>query len=340
MKHEVDLNKYQIRTDLVIEKNNDDFINTEIEEKNIKITKTILKKDNLIKEKKKGTYITIEFEDITDSNNFNDVKTIFEKYLKELIKETNIKKTDSCLIIGLGNKDSTPDAIGPLTVQNIVVTNHIYMYDELDKSYRRVSAITPNVTAVNGIETSDYVKGIVSVLKPDFLIVIDALASYSIKRVNKTIQMSNTGISPGSGVGNNRKEISENTLKIPVIAIGIPTVVDAVSVVTDTIGFLEKHYAFYKHYLEQPISKISIAGQINYLNKNVNIDSNDNEKILGMVGTLKEEELRSLVHEVLTPIGYNMMVTPKEIDFLIKELSKLLAIGINNSIHFKNLEIN
>lgn len=340
MKHEVDLNKYQIRTDLVIEKNTDDFINTEIEEKNIKITKTILKKDNLIKEKKKGTYITIEFEDITDSNNFNDVKTIFEKYLKELIKETNIKKTDSCLIIGLGNKDSTPDAIGPLTVQNIVVTNHIYMYDELDKNYRRVSAITPNVTAVNGIETSDYVKGIVSVLKPDFLIVIDALASYSIKRVNKTIQMSNTGISPGSGVGNNRKEISENTLKIPVIAIGIPTVVDAVSVVTDTIGFLEKHYAFYKHYLERPISKIAIAGQINYLNKNVNIDSNDNEKILGMVGTLKEEELRSLVHEVLTPIGYNMMVTPKEIDFLVKELSKLLAIGINNSIHFKNLEIN
>lgn len=335
MKHEVDLGKYQIRTDLIIEKDEQNFKNTEEIIDNIKVTKTILNKDNLIDNKQAGTYITIEFEDVTDSDNYNIVENIFTKYLKELLKEMNIKDDNTCLVVGLGNKDSTPDAIGPLVTQNIIVTNHIYLYDELDKDYRRVSAIAPNVTAVNGIETSEYIKGIVSILKPDFMIVIDALASRSVKRVNKTIQMSTTGITPGSGVGNNRNEISKNTLGIPVIAIGIPTVVDAVSVVTDTIQFMEQHYAFYKDFLNKPISKIIPAGKINYMNEKISLSKEDNEKILGIVGSLTEPELRGLIFEVLTPIGYNLIVTPKEVDFVVKKLSDLLSDGINNSIHFK-----
>ena len=255
--------------------------------------------------------------------------------IKECLKETKIKKTDSCLVVGLGNIDSTPDSIGPLTVQNIIVTNHIYLYDELDANYRRVSSIAPNVTAVNGIETADYIKGIVTILKPDFLIVIDALASRSIERVNKTIQLSNTGITPGSGVGNNRTEISDQTLNIPVIAIGIPTVVDAVSVVANTFLFMEKHYAFYKDFYQNPMSKMIPPGQINYMKKEFKMKKEDNEKIFGVLGTLEEEEIRNLIFEVLTPIGYNMIVTPKEVDFVVKKLSLLLSNGINNSIHFK-----
>lgn len=335
MKHEVDLSKYSIRTDLVIEKENKNFEHKEEKIDNIKITTTKLKENNMVPNKKAGTYVTIEFEDITDSDNAKKVESVFEKELKKLLKETKIKKTDSCLVVGLGNIDSTPDSIGPLTVQNIIVTNHIYLYDELDANYRRVSSIAPNVTAVNGIETADYIKGIVTILKPDFLIVIDALASRSIERVNKTIQLSNTGITPGSGVGNNRTEISDQTLNIPVIAIGIPTVVDAVSVVANTFLFMEKHYAFYKDFYQNPMSKMIPPGQINYMKKEFKMKKEDNEKIFGVLGTLEEEEIRNLIFEVLTPIGYNMIVTPKEVDFVVKKLSLLLSNGINNSIHFK-----
>ena len=239
----------------------------------------------------------------------------------------------SYLVVGLGNRNSTPDAIGPLTIDNVIVTNHIYLYDELDQNYKRVSAIVPNVTASTGIETSDYIKGIVSVLKPDAIIVIDALASRSLKRVNKTIQLSNTGITPGSGVGNNRSEISKNTLGVPVIAIGIPTVVDAVSVVADTINFMEKHYAFYKDFLKLPLSKIVPSGQINYLNKQTDTNLEDNKKILGIIGSLSEDELRNLLFEVLTPINYNMIVTPKEVDFIVDKISKLIGEAINHSLH-------
>ncbi len=333
MKHEVDLSKYEIRTDLVIEKEKENFINNEEEIDNIKITRTKLNKDNLIKNKEKGVYITIEFDDVTDSENYEKVKKILVNNLKYLIKETNIKDDSFYLVVGLGNRNSTPDAIGPLTIDNVIVTNHIYLYDELDQNYKRVSAIVPNVTASTGIETSDYIKGIVSVLKPDAIIVIDALASRSLKRVNKTIQLSNTGITPGSGVGNNRSEISKNTLGVPVIAIGIPTVVDAVSVVADTINFMEKHYAFYKDFLKLPLSKIVPSGQINYLNKQIDTNLEDNKKILGIIGSLSEDELRNLLFEVLTPINYNMIVTPKEVDFIVDKISKLIGEAINHSLH-------
>lgn len=333
MKHEVDLSKYEIRTDLVIEKEKENFINNEEEIDNIKITRTKLNKDNLIKNKEKGVYITIEFDDVTDSENYEKVKKILVNNLKYLIKETNIKDNSFYLVVGLGNRNSTPDAIGPLTIDNVIVTNHIYLYDELDPNYKRVSAIVPNVTASTGIETSDYIKGIVSVLKPDAIIVIDALASRSLKRVNKTIQLSNTGITPGSGVGNNRGEISKNTLGVPVIAIGIPTVVDAVSVVADTINFMEKHYAFYKDFLKLPLSKIVPSGQINYLNKQIDTNLEDNKKILGIIGSLSEDELRNLLFEVLTPINYNMIVTPKEVDFIVDKISKLIGEAINHSLH-------
>ena len=333
MKHEVDLSKYEIRTDLVIEKEKENFINNEEEIDNIKITRTKLNKDNLIKNKEKGVYITIEFDDVTDSENYEKVKKILVNNLKYLIKETNIKDDSFYLVVGLGNRNSTPDAIGPLTIDNVIVTNHIYLYDELDQNYKRVSAIVPNVTASTGIETSDYIKGIVSVLKPDAIIVIDALASRSLKRVNKTIQLSNTGITPGSGVGNNRSEISKNTLGVPVIAIGIPTVVDAVSVVADTINFMEKHYAFYKDFLKLPLSKIVPSGQINYLNKQTDTNLEDNKKILGIIGSLSEDELRNLLFEVLTPINYNMIVTPKEVDFIVDKISKLIGEAINHSLH-------
>lgn len=340
MKHEIDLSKYQIRTDLVIE-NIDDLKDSKCEEKdhdNIKVTSVELTEEEASKiNKKPGNYITIEFIDVTDSSNEKAVTTVFTKCLKELLRKTNIKSDDTCLVIGLGNSKSTPDSLGPLTVEDIIITRHLFLMGEVGEGYRCVSSIVPGVTGSNGIETTDLISSVVHKIKPDFLIVIDALASSSIERVNKTIQMSNTGIHPGSGVGNSRKEISIDTIRIPVISIGIPTVVDAVSVVSDTINYMHKHYAFNKKFIGSPLNRLISSDKINYLKKEIEIKEEDKSYLLGLVGSLSETEIRQLIFEVLTPIGYNLMVTPKEIDFVIKKLSNVLSNGINHSLHKKTI---
>ena len=338
MKHEIDLKNYQIRTDLIVEQVTDENnVSTKVYDENgIKIT-TVEVDKNMSEQinKKVGDYVTIEFDDVTDSHNQEIVKKIFSEQLSEIIKKTKIKDSDKCLIIGLGNDKSTPDSLGPLTIDKVLVTNHLFMYGQVEEGFRSVSAIIPGVTGTTGIETSDLIKSIVNGIKPDFLIMIDALASQALDRVNKTIQISNTGIHPGSGVGNSRKEISKDTTGIPVIAIGIPTVVDAVTVVSDTINYMQKHYAFHKKFIKNPLSKLVSSTQINYLKKEVDIEKEDKINLLGIVGSLNEMEIKQLILEVLTPIGYNLMVTPKEVDFIVEKLATILGEGINISLHEK-----
>jgi len=334
MKHEIDLSKYKIRTDLAIEALPQ---NIDIETKtidNIKISKIYI--DETIKkqiEKKEGNYITIEFEDITDKENLENVKKTFITELKELLKKMNIKDTDSCLIIGLGNRLSTPDSLGPKTIDNLIITNHLYELGLLDKNYRRISAISPGVMGTTGIETSDIIESITKKIKPDFIIVIDALASLSIERINKTIQITDTGIYPGSGIGNTRKEISKELLNIPVIAIGVPTTTDATTIVTDTINYLTKHYTYTRKNINNPMNKLIIKGNVNYLKKDIKIEKQEKQELLGLLGNLTEEETRQLIKETLTPIGYNFMVTPKEIDFIIEKLTDILGNGLNKALH-------
>ena len=182
-----------------------------------------------------------------------------------------------------------------------------------------------------GIETSDLIKEITQSIKPDFIIVIDALASSSVERVNKTIQITDSGINPGSGIGNKRKEISKDILKVPVIAIGVPTVVDAASIVNDTIKYMYYNFAYQKENYNNPKNKLSF--NVNYLKYSYKIKKEDKKKLLGIVGSLTEEETKSLIYEILNPIGYNLMVTPKEEDFIIEKLSELISEGINNALH-------
>ena len=338
MKHEIDLKNYQIRTDLIVEQVTDENnVSTKVYDENgIKITTVEVDKNMSAQiNKKVGDYVTIEFDDVTDSHNQEIVKKIFSEQLLEIIKKTKIKDSDKCLIIGLGNDKSTPDSLGPLTIDKVLVTNHLFMYGQVEEGFRSVSAIIPGVTGTTGIETSDLIKSVVDGIKPDFLIMIDALASQALDRVNKTIQISNTGIHPGSGVGNSRKEISKDTTGIPVIAIGIPTVVDAVTVVSDTINYMQKHYAFHKKFIKNPLSKLVSSTQINYLKKEVDIEKEDKINLLGIVGSLNEMEIKQLILEVLTPIGYNLMVTPKEVDFIVEKLATILGEGINISLHEK-----
>ena len=338
MKNRIDLAKYQVRTDLIIENIdkdlNKDNINTKVINDDLKVT-TINVDDKLMGKlnKKVGTYITIEFEDITNHEDRVMVEELFVEQVRLLIDKLGISDDDTCLVLGLGNKNSTADSLGPLVVDKILVTRHLFeLGTNVKKGIRSVAAISPGVMATTGIETYDVIISIIDKIKPKFLIVIDSLASSSIDRINKTIQLTDTGIHPGSGVGNNRREISLDTIGIPVIAIGVPTVVESTIIVNDTINYLFKHLSYIKNNYQ--MNKLIFTHNKDYLD-NVSDDLSLDEKkeISGMLGELSEEDKRNLINEVLTSLDYNMIVTPKEIDFLIDNLGKVLAKGIDKSLH-------
>jgi len=339
---EIDLKKYKIRTDLITDvvdhkksKNIEEIIRYVDD---IKISNITLKEDEPLINRKKGFYTTIFFNDITDNSNEKKVVDILTEELKEFLSKMNIKENDKILIIGLGNSKSTPDMLGPKVVEKIIVTSHIKkLVGSLEKGYKEVSVLSPGVMGTTGIETKDIVLGVVNEIKPDFLIFIDALSSDRLDRVNKTIQITNTGISPGSGIGNNRKELSFETLNIPVLAIGVPTVVDAITIVRDTINYMFLNFSYNIANINNPKLKFITSGSNNYLKeKNKKLDAKQKEKFLGLVGTLSDDELKKLLFEVLSPIGYNLMVTPKEIDFLMEKLVNIIATGLNKSIHNLN----
>ena len=339
MGHNVDLSNYQIRTDLAIETISDKTIEGVISQKSVENGITITNIDvNEVGSKnigkKKGNYVTIEFDDVTDFENEKKVEKIFSRELKKMLNKLKIKDDSSCLVIGLGNSKSTPDSLGPLTINNLIVTNHLFELNQVDDGFRKVAVLIPGVMGQTGLETSEVIASIVNQFKPDFLIAIDALASQSVERVNKTIQMTDTGIHPGSGVGNSRKEISYETLQIPCIAIGVPTVVDAVTIEADTINYMHKHYTYSKLNIDNPMNKL-LTSNPNYLKKKFTLNQQDKETLLGIVGTLSDIEIKQLLFEVLTPIGFNLMVTPKEVDFLIDKLSFLIGNGINHTLHKK-----
>ena len=254
--------------------------------------------------KKRGNYITIDIQkmNIITEEEAEKASEILANELRKLV-ENKIQSKEDVLIVGLGNEEVTPDALGPNVVKDIEVTRHIinYLPQYIDENARPVSAIAPGVLGTTGIETLEVIKGVVDNIKPKLLIVIDALASRSMERISSTIQLSDTGIVPGAGVGNTRKELTQNTLGIPVIAIGIPTVVETAVVVNDALDlFIEK--------LQQE------AKSNDYLNQ------------------LKEEDNYEQIKEALLPKDFNFIVTPKEIDELILNMSEVVARGINMSM--------
>lgn len=331
--------KTNFRTDLAIDivENSkiDGVLIDKYKENGILVNNVYLDKVGSIKIGKKiGNYLTIEFNDILDSTTRRNIIKIFTKELKKMLNKLGIKENDKCLVIGLGNKKSTPDSLGPSVVEKVVVTNHLFKMNMLEDGYRVVSAFNTGVMGTTGIETKDLIDNLVKISECDFLIVIDSLASGSIDRLNKTIQITDAGISPGSGIGNDRGEISSDTLNIPVIAIGVPTVVDAVTIVSDTINYMYKHYSYIKNNINNPSFKLKI-GIGDYLKKEV-YNENLNKDVFGIIGSLNDSELKTLINEVLTPINYNLMVTPKEVDYIIDKLSNIISQVINNVLHKNN----
>lgn len=316
----IDLTKYNIRTDLIIEDNKISHNEKNID--GLTITTSM----------KNGNYVTLSFDDVTDKENYNKVKKYFTEIIKDILKLNNISDEASCLIIGLGNILSTPDSLGVKSLDNIIVTSHLFELGNVSDGMRRVSCFIPGVMANTGIESSKIIKAIINEIKPDFVIAIDALASRSIDRINKTIQITDTGIHPGSGIGNNRLEISKDTMGIPVIAIGVPTVVMSSTIVYDTIDYLIKHISYIKE--NENINKLSFR-KTNYVKKlkDKELSNQDKENLLGLFGSLSNKDKRSLIDEVLNNTELNMIVTPTEIDFLIDKLSNIIAESINSALH-------
>lgn len=252
--------------------------------------------------KKIGNYITI---DVNKINNLleEENQKIVELLSNEIEKivDKHIGKSEDILVVGLGNLYSTPDSLGSKVVKKIEITRHIkkYMPQYIDKNARAISAVAPGVLGMTGIETWEFLKGIVDNVKPKLILAIDSLCSRSVNRISKSIQLSDTGIVPGGGVGNARIELTKESLGIPVIALGIPTCVDVATITEDGINLW-----------------------IDKLEEKENIDT----KIL------EENNNYESIKEALLPSDLNFIVTPKEIDELIENMTEIVSAGINNAI--------
>ncbi|OVE68032.1 GPR endopeptidase [Clostridium diolis] len=310
-----------VRTDLVLEareiykeshKDEVDIDGIEVIEESdddIKVTTVKVKNDEGAKKigKPKGNYITIGMPDFTayDGETMDRVSQVVSEILQRLIK---IDTDKTVLVVGLGNWQVTPDALGPKVTEKIMVTRHLQtvMPEAIDESVRPVCSIAPGVLGVTGIETVEIIKGVVEKIKPDLVICIDALAARKVERVNTTIQIGDTGISPGAGVGNNRKQINEENLGVKVIAVGIPTVVDATTIANDTID--------------------SVIDSL------INNSSSGNE-FYKMLKSLDKNEKERLIKEVMSSkASMDMIVTPKDIDLMVNSLSRIIANGINMAV--------
>jgi spore protease len=254
-----------------------------------------------------GTYITLEVPGLKDNDQVLYENTC-KALAKELISLVKLGDKSTVLVVGLGNWNVTPDALGPKVVSSMMVTRHLLQYvpEQVDDGVRPVCAIAPGVLGITGIETGEIVKGIVDRIHPDFIIAIDALASRRMDRVSTTIQLADTGIAPGSGVGNKRMELSKNSMGVPVIAIGVPTVVDAATMANDTIDLVMD-------------SLIKQASQ--------------GSDFYNMMKGIDRDEKYQLIQEVLNPYIGSLIVTPKEIDDIIERISKVIANGLNIALH-------
>ena len=253
------MQQFQIRTDLALEatesvkkKEAGQLRGVSIEEydgmEDVHISKVVIMSKNAAKSmgKPTGTYITLEAPDLQESDEdyHREISEELAKQLRSVLPDIGNEK--SILVVGLGNRDVTADALGPSTVDNLFITRHI-IREYGKQAYHaskmhQISALVPGVMAKTGMETAEIIKGVIKVTEPDIVIVIDALAARSVKRLNRTVQITDTGIHPGSGVGNHRNALTKESLGIPVIAIGIPMVVDAGTIVCDALEKLSQEY--------------------------------------------------------------------------------------------------
>ena len=315
------LRNYGVRTDLALEeKERFESDDVEIqgvvleedydEEQELKVTRVEIRTENGAKAMGKpvGTYLTLETPNlaIPDEETHMNISARLCGYIGELIRKNTEEKDDlSVLVVGLGNRNVTPDALGPYVADHLSVTRHIV------KEYGKyamgvdhanlISAIVPGVMGQTGMESTEIVRGIVNEIHPDLVIAVDALAARNSKRLNRTVQIADTGIHPGSGVGNHRSGLTEETLGVPVIGIGVPTVVDAATIVNDT--------------MENFIAAL---------------ETSDSLKGVGEVlRSYNAGEKYEFVKELIAPHLNGMFVTPKDVDEMIHHISHTISEALN-----------
>ncbi|OUO30705.1 GPR endopeptidase [Lachnoclostridium sp. An298] len=315
------LRNYSVRTDLALEeKERFESDDVEIqgvvleedydEEQELKVTRVEIRTENGAKAMGKpvGTYLTLETPNlaIPDEETHMNISARLCGYIGELIRKNTEEKDDlSVLVVGLGNRNVTPDALGPYVADHLSVTRHIV------KEYGKyamgvdhanlISAIVPGVMGQTGMESTEIIRGIVNEIHPDLVIAVDALAARNSKRLNRTVQIADTGIHPGSGVGNHRSGLTEETLGVPVIGIGVPTVVDAATIVNDT--------------MENFIAAL---------------ETSDSLKGVGEVlRSYNAGEKYEFVKELIAPHLNGMFVTPKDVDEMIHHISHTISEALN-----------
>lgn len=292
---------FEVRTDLALEsgerifKEPVEIHGVRIEEKEcvheaVKTTVVHIESENGSKAmgKPQGRYITIEAQDLLEAE--DEYMDLVAKEMAEQLKSLfSLEKEQSILVVGLGNQNITPDALGPWTIERLRITRHLILtYGKEclgEEPTHKISALIPGVMATTGMETLEIIKGVAAETKPDLIIVVDALAARGLKRLGRTIQMTDAGIHPGSGVGNHREGITKETLGVPVLGIGVPTVVDAATIVCDAMEHLTR-----------------------------NLEDSDREQFLG---------------EMITPSLRSMFVTPRDVDESVRILSDTISRGIN-----------
>lgn len=309
---------FQVRTDLALEAREsidgkeNEIHGVKVEENydkdsDVHITKVIIETKNGSRAmgKPMGTYVTLEAPAMIEPEEdyHQEISDILAGEIRKLLKEP--EEEQSILVVGLGNRDVTADSLGPNVADNLFINRHIVMeYGKVAYNCSRmnmVSSLIPGVMAKTGMESAEIIKGVIEQTNPDQVIVIDALAARSTKRLNRTIQITNTGIHPGSGVGNHRNALTEESLHVPVLAIGVPTVVDAATIANDTMENL--------------------------------IDALESSEILKGVGdvlrTYNSAEKYELVKELISPHLNGMFVTPKDEDELVKQISYTISEALN-----------
>ena len=249
-----------------------------------------------------GRYVTLHSDTIRsgDDSEYESISALLKEQIVEFARECS-----NVLVVGLGNRSITPDALGPLVAEKIFVTRHLAEEKIItDENVPSVSAMAPGVLGTTGIETGEIIKAVTERIKPDVVIAIDALAAGSMERVTSTVQISDTGIIPGSGVGNRRNSLTEDTLGVPVIAIGVPTVVDAATVANDALDIL------------------TLA---------IKENAGEESPLYRSAKNLENENRHSLIKQVLQPFVGNLIVTPTEIDSVIEHISMAIADAINGA---------
>lgn len=256
-----------------------------------------------IMNKVRGRYVTIEAPDLRRRAREVEAE-VSQAIARELGRLADFSPYNTIFVVGLGNWNATPDALGPRVVDHLLVTRHLHHYapTELRGNLRSVCALAPGVLGTTGIETWEIIRGVAERIRPQLVVAVDALAARSLERIMTTVQIADTGIHPGSGVGSKRMGITQETMGIPVIALGVPSVVHAVVIAQDTINLLLNE----------------LRGQAQFY---------------GIVGEMDQPEQRRLIEEVLSPYVGDLMVTPKEVDVQIEQMARVVADGLNAAFH-------